>query len=517
MPTLSASGRYSALQSLRDPYLRRARDCAKLTIPALLPEEGANGSTSFATPYQSIGARGVNNLASKLLLTLIPASSSFFRFQIDDFALEDLTKQEGLRAAVEEGLGRYERAVMSDIESTPLRTVGFEAFKQLVNSGNVLLHLPRNGEPRMFRLDKYVVKRSPSGKPLEIVVREEVSPSALEPDILALLPDDVRKQVAEGVSDVKSVPLFTVVRLLQKNYRVYQEINGKIIEGTEGTFPADQLEWLPLRFIRVDGEDYGRSYVEEYLGDLKSLEGLEKSIIFGSAAAAKVLFLVNPNGTTKMKDISDAPSGAVRQGTATDVTVMQLQKYGDFRVALEKSANLERRLSFAFLLNTSIQRDGERVTAEEVRFMAQELEDALGGIYSIMSQEFQRPLVNLTMAKLRAARKLPQLPKGAVKPVIVTGVEALGRGQDLRRLDDFINGIPAPLQQAALQYLNIEDYLKRRAVALGVDQKGLVKTGAQVQQENQQAQQQAMIGSLVDKGTGPAIQAMSKGAEAPAA
>lgn len=514
MPTHTASGRYSALLSLRDPYLRRARDCAKLTIPALMPEDGSNGATQYPTPYQSIGARGVNHLASKLLLTLLPASSSFFRQQIDDFALEELTQQEGLRAAVEEGLGRIERAVMSDIEASPLRTVGFEGFKQLVNSGNVLLHLPRSGATRMFRLDKYVVKRSPSGVPLEIIVREEVSPNALEPDVLALLPDDVQKQVAEGASDVKTLPLFTVVRLKRKLYSVHQEINDAVIPGTEGTSPPDQLEWLPLRFIRVDGEDYGRSYVEEYLGDLKSLEGLEKSILFGAAAAAKVLFLVNPNGTTKMKDVSDAPSGSVKQGNANDVTVLQMQKYADFKVALEKSANLERRLSFAFLLNTSIQRSGERVTAEEIKFMAEELESAIGGIYSIMSQEFQLPLVNLTMAKLRRTRKLPQLPKGAVRPVIVTGLEALGRGQDLRRLDDFINGIPAPLQNAALAYLNIEDYLKRRAVALGVDQKGLVKTAAAVAQENQQAQQQAMMSAVVDKGTGPAIQAMAKGAEA---
>ena len=31
---------------------------------------------------------------------------------------------------------------------------------------------------------------------------------------------------------------------------------------------------MPLRMIRVDGENYGRSYAEEYLGDLKSLEGI---------------------------------------------------------------------------------------------------------------------------------------------------------------------------------------------------------------------------------------------------
>lgn len=507
MATHSASGRYAALSTLRDPYLQRARECALLTIPALMPADGSNGSSRYPTPYQSVGARGVNNLASKLLLTLIPASSSFFRFAIDDFALEELTQQEGLRAAVEEGLGRIERAVMSDIESSPLRTVGFETFKQLVNGGNALLHLPRDSDPRMYRMDKYAVKRSPSGVPLEIIVREEVSPSALDPDVLALLPEEVQQQVAQGATDVKMVPLFTVVRRDGKVYREYQEINDLHIPGTDASYPLDRLEWLPLRFIRVDGEDYGRGYVEEYLGDLKGLEGLEKAILFGAAAAAKVLFLVSPNGTTKMKDVAEAPSGAVRQGNSADVSVLQMQKYADFRVALEKSANLQQRLSYAFLLNTAIQREGERVTAEEIRYMAQELEDALGGIYSIMSQEFQRPLVALTMAKLQRTRKLPALPKGAVKPVIVTGLEALGRGQDLRRLDEFLNGLPPAIAQEAIAYLNVGDYLNRRATSLGLDKKGLIKSADEVAQERAAAAQQQTMQTLMDKGTAPAINA----------
>ena len=56
-------------------------------------------------------------------------------------------------------------------------------------------------------------------------------------------------------------------------------------------------------------------------------------------------------------------------------------------------------MSYAFLLNTAIQRDAERVTAQEIRYMAQQLETAMGGIYSLLSQEFQLPLVTISYEK----------------------------------------------------------------------------------------------------------------------
>lgn len=509
--TYTAAGRYTQLVSDRDPYLQRGRDCAKLTIPALLPEEGTTGSRKFYTPYQSLGARGVNNLSSKLLLALLPPQSSFFRLSIDDYALEELSQQEGMRAAVEQALGKIERTALSTIEASPLRTVGFEAFKHLVVVGNVLVVLRDQEDARMFRLDKYVVHRAPNGTPLEIIIKEPVSPLGLDEDVKALLPPDILSK-AQGANTNVTVDLYTVVRLEGKVYRSWQEINNVRIPDTEETYPRDLCPYLPLRFIRVDGEHYGRGYVEEYYGDLRSLEGLEKSILLGAAAAAKVLFLVNPNGTTREKDVAASESGAVKSGNAADVTVVQMQKHADFTVAKNQADGLNNRLAFAFLLNSAIQRSGERVTAEEIRFMARELEDALGGIYSILAQEFQKPLVNLILAYLRRKKRIPQLPKGAVKPVIVTGMEALGRGQDLARLDEFINGIPAPIAQAAAQRLNVGDYLTRRATALGLDQGGLVKTEEQVQQEAAAAAQAQMQQSLVDKGTAPAIKAMADAA-----
>ena len=57
--------------------------------------------------------------------------------------------------------------------------------------------------------------------------------------------------------------------------------------------------------------NYGRGHVESYLGDLKSLEGLSRSILEGSSASAKMLLMVNPSGTTRASALAKAPNGAI--------------------------------------------------------------------------------------------------------------------------------------------------------------------------------------------------------------
>jgi hypothetical protein len=170
-------------------------------------------------------------------------------------------------------------------------------------------------------------------------------------------------------------------------------------------------------------------------------------------------------------------------------------------------AAIQDRLSHAFLLNSNVVRDAERVTAEEIRMLSQELEAALGGLYSILSQEFQLPLVSSLMSRMNKAGRLPKLPKDIVKPTIVTGVEALGRGNDLNRLDMFLAGATQVVgPEAVAQYVNIGDYFKRRATALGIETEGLIKSDEELQQAAQQAQMQQMAEKL----GGPAINAMSQ-------
>jgi hypothetical protein len=248
----------------------------------------------------------------------------------------------------------------------------------------------------------------------------------------------------------------------------------------------------------VDNEDYGRSYVEEYLGDLQSLEKLTKAIVEGSAAAAKTLVMVNPNGTTRRKTIAESNNLDVVQGNAADVTFLRADKQGDFGVASSTAKEITERLSYAFMLNSAIQRSGERVTAEEIRYMAGELEDALGGIYSVLAQELQLPLVEILMARMIKQKKIPQLPKEVVKPTITTGMEALGRTAELQKLDIFIQTLEQALgKEVVAKYLNVDEYIKRRSNALQITTKGLIRTQEEVKQEEQKLQQQQMAQAAI--------------------
>ncbi len=502
-PIGSAEARYRELENKRAIYLERAREVSKYTIPSLVPPQGHSASMKLVTPYQGVGARGVNNLASKLLLALLPPNSPFFRMKVEDFTIQELDAGDpGLTTEIEAALSQIEQAVMTEIETSADRVAVFEILKHLLVAGNVLMDMSRE-TLRVFHLDRYVVQRDPMGNVLEIVTRETLAP--------AVLPKSIQKLIGNKVdSTEKTVNLFTHIKRNGNHWRIYQEVKGTIIPESRGSYPLDRSPFIALRANRIDGEDYGRGYVEEYLGDLKSLEGLSRAIVEGAAAAAKVLFLVNPNGTTRAKTLAESPNGAIREGNADDVSVLQVEKFADFRIAYEQIQKIEERLSHAFLLNSSIQRNAERVTAEEVRFMARELEDALGGLYSILAQEFQLPYVKRKIHQMEKTNKLPSLPKETVKPMIITGLEALGRGQDLNKLDIFIGGLSQTMGPDILaQYMNLDDYITRRATAIGIDTKGLIKTQEEIQAAQQAAQQQAMIsqfGPEVIKQVGSAVQ-----------
>lgn len=507
----SIAKQYEQMAADRDAFLSRARSCAELTIPTLMPPEGHTGSTQYDTPYQSVGARGVNNLASKLLMTLLPPNQAFFRLTIDDYDLVELGGD--ARGKAEEALARIERSATQVIESKAIRVPTFEALKQLIVSGNVLVHLPPKSGMKVFRLDRYVVNRDTMGNILKIITKETIAYEALPKDVMEALLENPEYQVD---TNKKECDIFTCVKRVGKKYEVHQEVHDIIIPSSKGSYTEDKLPWMALRFIAIDGSNYGRSFCEEIVGDLKSLEALTRAIVEGSAASSKLLFMVRPNGTTKMRSIADAPNGGIVSGDANDVTTLQANKFNDFRVAQETMRGITERLSFSFLLNSSVQRQAERVTAEEVRYMAQELETALGGIYSVLSQEFQVPLVNLLLAKMQKEGKMPKFPKDTLKPQIVTGLEALGRGQDLNKLSTFLQYLQPLGQEVIARELNIDDYIDRLGASLGIDTQGLVKSEEQKAQEQEaaeaQMQQQQMM-QMAEKSVAPAIKGMADAAQ----
>ena len=484
----TAKQRYSKLKQHREHFLDRAEECAEITIPSLIQPEGFTATSDLYNPFQSVGARGVNNLASKLLLLLLPPNSPFFRLSIAGKAKQELDQNKEMKSDVEKSLSIIEKEVSNKIEQLALRVSVFEALKHLIVSGNVLTYLPKKGSMRVFPLSQYICQRDSSGNVCEIIIQEKLSILALGDDIAAQIMANPEYKKDEEIE------LYThIYKLDDKKFYVCQEVNGIKIPESIGTFNKDRMPYQALRMVRVDNEDYGRGYVEEFLGDLKSLEGLSQSLVESAAASSKVIFLVRPNAVTRKKDLSMSRNGDIITGSKDDVTVLQAEKQYDLQVVERTIQKLEERLSYAFLLHTAIQRDAERVTAQEIRYMAEQLETAMGGIYSLLSQEFQLPLVTILMKRMEQANEIPTLPEKSVRPTIITGIEALGRGNDLQKLREFVAEIGnlAQINPQVVQALNPDDLIKRIATGLGIETEGLIKSPEQLAQE-QEAQEEQM-------------------------
>ena len=176
----TAAGRYEQLVSSRSTYEREAKESSKLTLPSLIPESATGTRARIKTPFQALGAKAVNSLASKLLITLLPPSTAFFKLTIDQLALMQEGQSE-VQSEIDKGLRTYENALMDEIEVSNDRVAMFEALKHLIVGGNVLLYLTDKGL-KVYPLSKFVCKRDSVGNVLEIITKETVNPQALPPD-----------------------------------------------------------------------------------------------------------------------------------------------------------------------------------------------------------------------------------------------------------------------------------------------------------------------------------------------
>jgi hypothetical protein len=482
---MTAKSRYDNLSSDRSQFLTEAEDATKLTLPYLIRghEEYQKGMKQLKTPWQSVGAKGVVALASKLSLSLVPPQTSFFKLQLDESQLgEEFEPQ--VKSELDLSFAKIERTILDAIAASDDRVVIHQALQHLVVGGNALIFMAKTGL-KLYPLNRYVIERDGNGDVIEIITKERINKDLI-PNYYDIMP---KKKITDDDEEEEECDVFTHVKRDNNRFVWHQEVHDKRIPGTNGKSPVDSTPWLPLRFNTVDGEAYGRGRVGQFIGDLKSLEALSQAIVEGSAAAAKVVFTVSPSATTKPQTLAAAGNGAIVQGRPDDIGVIQVGKTADFATALQHMATLEKRLNEAFLILSV--RQSERTTAEEVRMTQMELEQQLGGLFGLLTVEFLVPYLNRKLSIFQKTGEIPRIPKGMVKPIIVAGINSLGRGQDVQALGGFLQTIATTMgPEAITTYINPEEVIKRLAAAQGIDVLNLVKSMEEVQQKEQEAMQQ---------------------------
>ena len=510
---------YDHLSANRDAILDRGRAMARLTIPHVFPPEGYMAGDTPVEVNQSIGSLVVGSLASKLMFMAFPPDQPCLRYDVIEHKMRaEIDANPMLAIEIDVGLSRLEQAHRKRLEGTSIRAAYTGASKALLIGGNICWSHLNINRPMFYLPTHYVVQRDSEGEALTTIVKQtkylNTLPKAIQTQILEASEEKFRDTPAYK----RQADIYMVCRRrLDGNDKPYweywEEYNGVLLNGTEFDSDYETPPLYPAWMIPMYGQNWGPSYCELFEGDLMKVEGHSAALNDGTAMAAMAWLFVAPGSRTTARQLKRAGNLTVHVGVASDLTMGPSMegKVRDYTFIANDLETAARRLDRAFLTMSSVQRQAERVTAEEVALMAKELNEATGGLYAEVSQSFQRNVVaRFVVLHNEEDKQLPKMPPNVFRVAVITGVEQHGRsaeGQTLHR--ETATAMEVSGGKVA-QYIDWHAYLRRIYASSAIAQDGIVRTPQAQAAFEANAKKDMMQQTMMDKGVGPAVTAIGK-------
>ncbi len=500
-----APSRWTFLDNSRSSLKNRWETYAMYTVPHVCPPDTYNQDTDELNhDYQAVGAQAVNSLANKIMLALFAPSRPFFKMDPDEKTKQALAAV-GIDAdKLKEVFAARELDSVKLLDSKNIRPAMYEIIKSLIVTGNALMVLGDGVES--IRVTDYVVKRDTKGRPVEIMTRGCFEYCQLTQEVR----DYVTQMATKHFTDDAKVELYHWYQVDEtgKRMKMSQWVDDIKLDDKKfsGDWKREECPARPLTWILTAKADYGTGLVEDYSGDFAALSTMSVSFVQGNVLASEFRWLANPSGLTQPADIENSQNGAVVPGVKGDLELISAgQGMGQTLQTMMNGMEVyTRRISQGFLMFGGVTRDAERVTAEEIRMQAQELENSLGGAYSRLAIDMQLPMANWLLEMQDMS-----IEGVDVNISIVTGLNALSRNGDLDNLKAAITDVGVLYQQnpAVLQTFKMDAIVTDIFSGRGLMASRYVKTQAEMAQEAQQAQQQQIAAqgamNVVDSATTP--------------
>lgn len=497
--------RWTYLEGLKSSQTNNSEEYARWTLPYVFPTQNSE-NVELQLSKDSIGAQAVNHLANKVVSVLFPPQRMFFRLHVSEAMLNLASKamqqqgganvkqaQEGVSKAMvvlEAELASKEKEAQDYMDMVSYRPQAVNAAKLLIITGNALMFHPEDQPVQVFNLRDYCVVRDLSGEVIEIMTKEQKAFETFHPSIQVQLraaklrPADIKNGME--YNDKSTVTIYTRICLHEDGkYHAYQAGDNIMLDTDGASWTKKTLPWIVLTWNLVRGEDYGRGLVADYAGAFHAINVLSGSLLNMAAIMGDIKFLVNPASVVDIPTLNRSGPGTFHSGRAEDVTAIQLDKQADAQFIAALIERYERQIAQAFLLNSQLTRNAERVTAEEIQMQANELETSNGGIYSRLAGTWQVQTANIVLQQIGF-----EATENGITPKIITGMDSLSRMGELDNIRLFLgdlamlNGVPEDVRMI----IDMPSFAEVLGTNRQVDYKRFIKTQAQLQAEAQQRQ-----------------------------
>lgn len=469
---------WTRLAALKQPLMDRVERYASLTIPKImLPDGFQPESTDQTHDFQSLGAQAVNHVVNKLVMALFRPSQPFFRLQVGDKTKAELAAAGITEPEIASALSETERNACRELDGLAQRPKLYLLARHLVVTGNVLVEF-KDDALRVVGLRYWCVKRNLDGSVNTLVIREKVKFDELAPEVQQAMPPGRYQPETE-------VEFF---RMLKRDSRGDMHLTQwvddiRLPKQFNGKWKASEAPYRVITWDLADESDYGTGLVEEYAGDFEALSVLAEAVVDGAVLGCEFRWLVNPSGQTSADDFNSSKNGDALSGVPTDIQPTQGGNPNAVKIALEVASSYEQRIARGFLMSSGMTRDAERVTAEEIRLVANELETSFGGVYSALAANIQEPVARWLLDRVGASIKGKDL-----RVMVVSGLDALSRNSDLEALRLALGDLAqiATLPPELQQRLDMAALAAFIGQGRGVALEKFLKSEEQVQQEIQQ-------------------------------
>lgn len=502
MSSETIRGQFLRLDGQRLERLSASEQYAYYTIPSVFPRVDVSDQHTSIGMLDSIGSAVANHFANKLVTTLFSPNRPFFRLAPnptspkvkrlhearDGKDIDEQTQAQAAFDALRDKFVSVEQNSVRYLERIGYRTAATNAAKLLIITGDVVIRSQKGQKSAAYSMRDYVCEKDLTGRDVTLIVRDTLVFGGLTPKQQS---DVVEASNASGerrdFEPSTSVQILTRLSLTNDGrYKITQGIEDHdIVDDEDRIVTEKDSPFTHLSWNLTKGENYGRGLVEDFSGSFHMIDNMTNYQTRMAAKMADLKIMVDPASGVDVEQLNSSESGTYISGKPSAAAPLmsgmdQGLQYIEAIILMHK-----RQISAAFLYQTGQTRDAERVTAEEIRENAAELEIAHGGVYSRFAADWQ------SKAAQEAVSALGEDMGDTVEPVIMTGMDSLSRVGEMQMIRlwmqdlAMLQGVPEDVRV----WIKGGDFAQYAATQRGVDHGAFVKSdeerSAEVKQEQE--------------------------------
>lgn len=420
---------FEKLSGQRSNWQHSWEMCAEYTLPYIYQTDEkrkAGLEPEDLLLGDSIGATSLSSLVSQVGKVAFPENGAFFRYAVKKgdnelSALPNTQQQNVLR--------NLEESAMTGLYKLGLNAAGNLLLKHLLGLGTTVFRVPvsekKSESIEVFDLNNVVIKRRKNGQITDVIIREK--------EEYRFLDDNAKKALLTSKRDYKdsdTVDYYThLKRRSDGKLEIVNAVDDFDIPSSKNFCTDVDCEYKVASLNLTKGSDYGAGVVLMYLPLIHKANVYADTNTDTAVAGSMVNWAVAPTAQITPEEFASREQGQPFGVKPDDIQAIVANVGQQLAITSEQYNMIRAELARTFLLPQAIQRDAERVTAEEIRMIAQRLEEVHSGLYSEIAELLQRPLAELGIQLIDDEELLPYVD--SIEVEVVTALEKKSRNREL--------------------------------------------------------------------------------------